>query len=607
METNKSLKGLFEATEIKVPSYQRAYAWEEKQLEQFVADMLEVANKNEGQYYFGHFILEQTDLEQTEKKKFEIIDGQQRITTFVLFLIVCKLFSENQYSDYVGKFKTVDYDQPMFELVQAKRLDPAVKLNLDKKWLVDYFDFEGDNITLSIKRIIFALDYFRALFFDKKLDKNKIDRYIETFTTAHISTHITTEKAVAVQIFELQNTRGIKLSLIEMVKAMLMKAVYLHSKTEETESNINFVRNEFAEIYKLEELTNSSTFRGELLLEDILLHHLRIVDDGNKLTSDVDGNKFKSPSKSGGKEEVVLNYIKNQITEKQSNEIVSYVINLSKKFRLSVELVSVTLANYDKTNRIIGDVLILDKNVSIEFFILLFHLEQGALIQDKEFVKHWERFLFTRDFHEKYYNLRYKDNFEDLFFQTSKNEPKEILEQFISNGFRRDKMDDNNLSNTVRNFVKQRKDNILDNAFHQWFREKIFYVLYKYEISKLADLEKLRQIMKEGRSVEHILPQEWNWVWIDENTNNISEKGTAFYNEISGIIHGLGNLLLVTVSENSRVNNNHPKEKIYNSCTGGSYSEHNENSTKWEDYKEWKNIIASRGNKIYKFLEEFIS
>lgn len=60
---------------LKVPNYQRAYAWESEQLNQFVSDMLEM--KNKGNYYYGHFILEKTN------NDFEIIDGQQRLTTFI--------------------------------------------------------------------------------------------------------------------------------------------------------------------------------------------------------------------------------------------------------------------------------------------------------------------------------------------------------------------------------------------------------------------------------------------------------------------------------------------------------------------------------------------
>ena len=83
METNKkelTLGDLFNGKKLRVPSYQRAYAWEEPQLVQFVSDLLSTGKE----YYYGHFILEENS------DSFKIIDGQQRITTFILFLLICR-------------------------------------------------------------------------------------------------------------------------------------------------------------------------------------------------------------------------------------------------------------------------------------------------------------------------------------------------------------------------------------------------------------------------------------------------------------------------------------------------------------------------------------
>ncbi len=198
-----------------------------------------------------------------------------------------------------------------------------------------------------------------------------------------------------------------------------------------------------------------------------------------------------------------------------------------------------------------------------------------------------------------------------MFFQISKSELESnsievILNKFITNGFRKDSMDEGNLPKTVMNFLKINKENILNKAFH-FQREKMVYILYKYELSQNANFEKLREIIKKGRSVEHILPQAWEWGWIGEtNADNISENGKKFHKEIDSIINGLGNLLLLTGSENSSESNRHPKEKVYTSYTGGSYSEHQQNSIKWDDCKEWKNLINSRGELIYDFLRKFI-
>ena len=132
--------------------------------------------------------------------------------------------------------------------------------------------------------------------------------------------------------------------------------------------------------------------------------------------------------------------------------------------------------------------------------------------------------------------------------------------------------------------------------------------MYKYEIEQKSDLIKLREIIKKGRSIEHILPQEWDWKWINEkDINNITEDGRKTNSEIGKIINGIGNLLLITGSENSSKSNNHPMNKIYESCSGGSYEKHNSNRERWKDYKEWEKIIAERGDKLLIFLKGFIN
>ena len=102
----KTFKNLLEnSQEIKIPSYQRAYAWGEIQINQFFSDLLEINGK---EYYYGHFIIEE------HENCFEIIDGQQRITTFVLFLLATKIHYKVDFdTDFVhSKFKTIERVNP---------------------------------------------------------------------------------------------------------------------------------------------------------------------------------------------------------------------------------------------------------------------------------------------------------------------------------------------------------------------------------------------------------------------------------------------------------------------------------------------------------------
>ena len=89
MDNSLNIQTLFDAKnrQFEIPSYQRSYSWGEKQIKQFVDDL-----KNAGsQYYLGHFLFE---------KKCDntllIIDGQQRLTTCVIFFASLKNELENR-------------------------------------------------------------------------------------------------------------------------------------------------------------------------------------------------------------------------------------------------------------------------------------------------------------------------------------------------------------------------------------------------------------------------------------------------------------------------------------------------------------------------------
>jgi hypothetical protein len=129
----------------------------------------------------------------------------------------------------------------------------------------------------------------------------------------------------------------------------------------------------------------------------------------------------------------------------------------------------------------------------------------------------------------------------------------------------------------------------------------MIYAIYKYEISLNAEI---RDVMKGTISVEHILPQ--NWQWIKENDEFLSkisiQEWESFSAKIDQYINGIGNLLLVTRSENSSVSNNHPAEKIYERYKAGSYAEHNAKREDWRSANEWSELIKARGKKIYDFI-----
>lgn len=576
-----TFKNLFnDHKKLIVPSYQRAYSWEKEQAEQFLSDLKDTQST----YYFGHFILEENgDIN-------EIIDGQQRITTSVLFLITCqKNLKTNVYNSIINGFETCNYDQANYlELVKNSHFQLP------------------ENATLSLNNLKTTLNYF-----ENELKSNDIDvsKMVDKLLDAEISIHKTKGKGVAAQIFELHNSRGLKLNVIEKVKAKLMKAIYLNLSEEEANSTILKIQDNFAILFEKETALKNNAFKGSLSLETLLYHHLRIVDDGSKIdVSKMNKNNFNLPKLISNLEQTILSYLDEKIKSNEENgpSIVKYIVNLIEKFKQTVCFFSDDLPKIDNKKKLIGDVIILEKKVSIEFFILLHHLNID-LIENNDFLKQWEKLLFTQDFHALYQGKWYKENFQELFKElagkisesTDKTFIKERLGTYLNKGFRSEFKND--LQGIVKKYIEENNKQIKTNAYY-WHRKKMFYLLYKYEVSIGANQDNLREIIKTGFSVEHILPVEWSKEWLKvENFEEMKVKVNEHKN-------GIGNLILITSSLNSSLSNNHPAKKSYSSiCKGGTYENHESQKDKWNDTTDWvENIINARTEEILKFLNEFL-
>src|SRR5690606_37889460 len=125
-KTADSIQFLFETSEsIRIPAYQRAYSWGSKQCSQFLEDLLEQKGKR---YYLGQFLFEK------DGGTLFIIDGQQRLTTTILFLSAIARIQEKQGQNIdsikdtylTDVFRTIEDDQIIFKKVSQKHLVSAI-------------------------------------------------------------------------------------------------------------------------------------------------------------------------------------------------------------------------------------------------------------------------------------------------------------------------------------------------------------------------------------------------------------------------------------------------------------------------------------------------
>ncbi len=71
---------LTEELRYEVPAYQRPYSWEEEHTEDLLRDIEEAYENGDKEYFIGAVITIEREL----NKRYEVVDGQQRLTTLNL-------------------------------------------------------------------------------------------------------------------------------------------------------------------------------------------------------------------------------------------------------------------------------------------------------------------------------------------------------------------------------------------------------------------------------------------------------------------------------------------------------------------------------------------
>lgn len=245
-----SLENLFAVNVFRIPQYQRAYSWEaEPHLEAFLEDLRQQVNTQkkspDKQYFLGTLLLHEED-RGAGGRVVNIVDGQQRLTTSVVFiataLAVCKVekisLGEEKpkvlHRHFVWdednerqKFHTIMEDEPFFQST-ILRISPA-SCALDSP---------------SSRRLQMAADYFV-----KHVESTEWALLLRTLKNARVMVYSVASAEDATQIFELQNDRGKSLTSLEALKSYLMHCVYLHS-TNQADGTLAAIQVQFAKIFR---------------------------------------------------------------------------------------------------------------------------------------------------------------------------------------------------------------------------------------------------------------------------------------------------------------------------------------------------------------------
>ena len=210
---------------FQIPDYQRPYSWDKENISDLIDDVITAFLRNDGEHYFcGSLVLVNNESD----GRFDIIDGQQRITTFTIIACVfrelygsvlgkkpLKYISNSIQDEYEEskrklKFLTNDKYQIDFEETVLKKIDFIDTKNIEKSF--------PDNRYLQNA-------HFVKGFLEERIEINKVnieDFIIWFYESIVLTTIICPSQDSAIQIFNVLNDRGMPLSSIDILKSNLM-------------------------------------------------------------------------------------------------------------------------------------------------------------------------------------------------------------------------------------------------------------------------------------------------------------------------------------------------------------------------------------------------
>ncbi len=231
-----NLDGVVEKGVFEIPSYQRGYAWQMKQLEDFWSD-LEHVSKLENKFHYMHSLTLRKSDDDFGDIDFEIIDGQQRLATSLILLgLLAKTTKNENYS--LANLKSIlsynfyyhDIGEAFMAITEEEDLE-KFKTSFYAKNLISAYEFfkeKTSNITNpTLNKLLDALTK-KMLFSVVELNDDRIDPFSS---------------------FETINNRGKDLSTLELFKNRLHFVAHKICDEEDLENIQQEINDTYTLIY----------------------------------------------------------------------------------------------------------------------------------------------------------------------------------------------------------------------------------------------------------------------------------------------------------------------------------------------------------------------
>ncbi|GAA8929324.1 DUF262 domain-containing protein [Helicobacter pylori] len=554
-----NLDGVIEKGVFEIPSYQRGYAWQERQLKDFWNDLEHVSKLGDKFHYMHSLTLRKFENE-FESSAFEIIDGQQRLATSLILLSLLAKTTQNKDKKYslinlepILSYKYYGLSEAFRAITEEEKDLKAFKTSFYAKNLIDAYAFFKEKISDTpvgtLEKMFDAL-IKKMLFSVVELNDNRIDPFSS---------------------FETINNRGKDLSTLELFKNRLHFVAHKICDGKKLEKLQNEINNTYTLIYHDLRFFEDEHLEG--FLKHFVAYYYGEKGDFKKRLLEMEFNAHKRYTDN-------TNF--NEEYEK-IDELLFYLSYSSKVWHFLHTLDEKSIA------------LIVDDNKKLEIEItpkmrgLLDKMRCLNALSDNAFLPLLLSLLTIqragRSANEQPYTtqeleglLEYLERFGFLIYgvagkNTTKNE-------WIDSAFRAFKAyrdgEENlaieDLTTLEKSFFNKTKNSaleLLEETIHskknteKWYEwgKVLNYLLYEYELHH--NPETTLNFDSSLESIEHILPQN------PDQGYSTKEKNWA---KNPNIVHALGNLLLISKNANSSLSNK-PFEEKRKQYLKGSYSE----------------------------------
>ncbi|KQR11657.1 DUF262 domain-containing protein [Deinococcus sp. Leaf326] len=618
-EQLQSLSKIFTEKILRIPDYQRGYAWSERNLSDFWNDLLIL--KETDNHYAGVLTLDDVSAQDWQNweedewiirhksyKPYHVVDGQQRLTTsLILIQCIIEKLDDNDKLNFNSK-----------EEIRKKFIFESKDEGISRSYL---FGYEKDNPSHNCLKIkVFdehSLDhtsiestiYTINLLNSKRFFKSKLDQLTLTdiaiiykkltqnflFNIYTISNEIDTFVS-----FETMNNRGKPLSHLELLKNRL---IYLSTKIDASPTDRTKLRRVINDAWK-----NIYHYLGKdsnmLLRDDEFLysHHLLYFAHSGENRVDRLFNTFNSATDNKYKkflleELFTINNIDDHGGEVTLDFIHNYVMSLNKSIQSWFKIMNPL---HSDLNPVEKDALIkmreFDPIVPENTLLLALYIQEKSSDNRRAFLESFEKLMFSArisylgDYAEDLVNWAYElFNNKDTAINLSL-----TMDRIVSN-----ELNHTQILSSLLQFSRNGR------GFYRWHLTR--HILLEFE----------RDLKAKNKTGADKITSEWLYNYdIDNSIEHIypqNPKPDGWRTEFEGISsreknilkNTLGNLVAISKSKNSSLKNSSFEEKKGSKLKGIGYRYGTYSEISLCDYDKWgPEEIINRGISILKFMEK---